>query len=77
MRIVTGKLNSAMLQMMVYFAAIVPCGLPGVTMTSMSQELGGPVAKDQVAEILIGHFGAVMQRSLLGNFDGTTTPTQA
>ena len=59
------------------FAAIVPCGLPGVTMTSMSQELGGPVAKDQVAEILIGHFGAVMQRSLLGNFDDTTTPTQA
>ena len=59
------------------FDAIIPCGLTGVTMTSMCRELGKPVAKNQVAEILIGHFGAVMQRPLLGNFDDTTTPTQA
>jgi len=59
------------------FAAIIPCGLPGVTMTSMCRELGEPVAKNQVAEILIGHFGTVMQRPLLGDFDDTTKPTQA
>ena len=59
------------------FAAIIPCGLPGVTMTSMCRELGEPVAKNQVAEILIGHFGAVMQRQLLGDFDDITIPTQA
>ena len=59
------------------FAAIIPCGLPGVTMTSMCRELGEPVAKNQVAEILIGHFGAVMQRPLLGDFDDITIPTQA
>jgi len=59
------------------FAAIIPCGLPGVTMTSMCRELGVPVAKNRVAEALIGHFGAVMQRPLLGDFDETTTSTQA
>ena len=59
------------------FAAIIPCGLPGVTMTSMCRELGEPVAKNHVAEILIGHFGAVMQRPLLGDFNDTKKPTQA
>lgn len=59
------------------FTAIIPCGLQGVTMTSMCKELGAPVAKNRVAETLIGHFGAVMQRSLLGDLDETSTPTQA
>lgn len=59
------------------FTAIIPCGLQGVTMTSMCRELGAPVAKNRVAETLIGHFGAVMQRSLLGDLDETSTPTQA
>jgi lipoate-protein ligase B len=59
------------------FDAIIPCGLPGVTMTSIRRELGEPVAGDQVAEALIGHFGAVMQRPLLGDFDDISTPAQA
>lgn len=59
------------------FDAIIPCGLPGVTMTSMCSELGEPVAGGQVAEVLIDHFGAVMQRPLLGDFDDNTTSAQA
>lgn len=59
------------------FDAIIPCGLPGVTMTSMCRELGEPIAKNQVAELLVGHFSTVMQRPLLGEFDDATTPAQA
>jgi lipoate-protein ligase B len=59
------------------FSAIIPCGLANVTMTSMSKELGMPVDKNQVAEALIGHFGAVMQRPLLGDIDDITLYTQA
>lgn len=51
------------------FNAIIPCGLPDVTMTSMSRELDSPVDKDRVADALINHFGSVMQRPLLGDFD--------
>jgi len=58
------------------FDAIIPCGLSGVTMTSMCRELGRSVDKEQVAEALIGHFGAVMQRPRLGDFDDRTTATQ-
>lgn len=55
------------------FKAIIPCGLQGVTMTSMSKELGRPVDKHAVADSLIGHFGKVMQRPLLGSYHDTTT----
>ena len=58
------------------FDAIIPCGLSGVTMTSMGRELDRPVESEQVAEALIGHFGAVMQRTRLGDFDDSTTSTQ-
>jgi len=51
------------------FEAIVPCGLPGVTMTSMACELGKPVDRHAVTESLIEHFGALLQRPLLGNYD--------
>lgn len=51
------------------FDTIVPCGLPGVEMTSMRRELNQPVDKNQVADRLIGHFSDVMQRPLLGDYD--------
>jgi lipoate-protein ligase B len=55
------------------FDAIIPCGLQDVTMTSMSKELGRPVDKQAVAETLIGHFGKIMQRPLLGSYHDTNT----
>ena len=59
------------------FQAIVPCGLAGITMTSMRRELGRRVDKNAVAESLIHHFGDILQRPLLGNFDDQSTTTQA
>jgi lipoate-protein ligase B len=58
------------------FEAIIPCGLPDVTMTSISRELDRPVDKERVAGSLISHFGTVMQRPLLGDFDDSTSSTQ-
>ena len=55
------------------FKAIIPCGLPGISMTSMSKELGRTVDKHAVAESLIGHFGKLMNRTLLGTYHDTTT----
>jgi lipoate-protein ligase B len=44
-----------------YFADIVPCGLPGVCMTSMAELLAQPITvstvKPQVAETFANHFG--------------------
>jgi len=54
------------------FAAIIPCGLADVTMTSMSRELGKAVDKDAVAQTLVGHFERIMQRTYLGTFDDAT-----
>ena len=54
------------------FAAIIPCGLADVTMTSMSRELGKAVDKDAVAQNLVGHFERIMQRTYLGTFDDAT-----
>jgi len=58
------------------FDAIVPCGLPGVTVTSMSRELGRPVDKNSVAEAVIHHFGDLMQRGYLGSYHGRATAPQ-
>lgn len=55
------------------FQAIIPCGLPGVTMTSMSKELCRTIDKEAVVETLIRHFGRIMQRPLLGSYHDTTT----
>ncbi len=52
------------------FDAIVPCGLQGVSMTSMQLETGKVLDISAVCEALIYHFGRVMQRPLLGEFDG-------
>jgi lipoate-protein ligase B len=50
------------------FDAIVPCGLPGVTMTSMARELERTVDRDAVTEVMIHHFSNVMRRPLLGYY---------
>ena len=55
------------------FQAIIPCGLQGVTMTSMSKELNRPVDKQAVAETLIEQFARIMQRPLLGNYHDSQT----
>jgi lipoyl(octanoyl) transferase len=58
------------------FKAIIPCGLPDITMTSMSSELGRPINKDNVAEALIHHFGSILQRPFLGSFNGNPSATE-
>lgn len=58
------------------FAAIVPCGLNGVTMTSMSTELGHSVDRHQVSESLIRHFEQIMHRTFLGTVDDATLTPQ-
>lgn len=58
------------------FQAIIPCGLPGVTMTSMQRELDRPVDRQAVAEVLIHHFGDILQRPLLGSFNDQATAAQ-
>jgi len=42
-----------------HFALIVPCGLVGMRITSMEQELGEPVAMQLVRERVASHFGHV------------------
>jgi lipoate-protein ligase B len=47
-----------------YFDLIVPCGLSGVTMTSIARELGpGAPTVDAVAESVAASFGAVFARA--------------
>lgn len=53
------------------FAAIVPCGLNGVQMTSLAGELGRPVAPAELVTALTSHFAAVFDRTLLGTDDVT------
>ncbi len=59
-----------------YFRAIIPCGLPGITMTSMGRELDRPIDRNAVAEGVIHHFGDIMQRPLLGSYDDIPTTAQ-
>ena len=47
------------------FAAIIPCGLPDVRMTSLAEALGRPVELREVTASLIGHFAAVFDRTLV------------
>jgi lipoyl(octanoyl) transferase len=42
-----------------YFDLIVPCGIPGVDMTSMSRELGAPVAMRDAEDAAVRGFGSV------------------
>ena len=57
------------------FDAIVPCGLDDVTMTSLQQELGRIVNMRDVADSLLTNYSELMQRPLLGEFDGPATTT--
>jgi len=42
-----------------YFSAIIPCGIQGCRMTSLSRVLGRAVELDQVADTLLPHFARV------------------
>src|SRR3954471_18389664 len=42
-----------------YFDLIVPCGIPGVRMTSIAGELGAAVSLSHVGEVVADHFGRV------------------
>ena len=50
------------------FDTIVPCGLNGVTMTSMSKELNREICFEDVSKTFIKHFSKTMQRPLLGEY---------
>lgn len=47
-----------------HFAFIVPCGLSGVEVTSMKQELGYPVSIQHVRQCLVHHFGRVFDATV-------------
>ncbi len=47
-----------------YFQGIVACGLQGVQMTSIAQELGTAPSLPEVADCLVGHFERVLGRKL-------------
>jgi lipoate-protein ligase B len=47
-----------------HFAFIVPCGLAGIQVTSMEEELRQPVAMQRVRERVAGHFGQVFHLTL-------------
>ncbi|HXV20388.1 MAG TPA: lipoyl(octanoyl) transferase LipB [Desulfuromonadales bacterium] len=50
------------------FAAIVPCGLPGVRMTSLERLLGQPVPLPQVEEEIIRSFAKVFVSRYVGEY---------
>ena len=56
------------------FAAIVPCGLHGVRMTSLAAELGRPVPRRAVEEVLIAAFANVLQMDYAGNHEQPPAP---
>jgi lipoyl(octanoyl) transferase len=56
------------------FAAIVPCGLHGVRMTSLAAELGRPVPLAAVEEALIAAFTDVTQMDYAGDHEQPTIP---
>lgn len=53
------------------FAAIVPCGLPGVAMTSLERLLGRPVPVPEVEEEVIRSFARVFAARHAGELAGT------
>ncbi len=48
-----------------HFALIVPCGLAGIQVTSMEQELKRPIAMQRVREQVAAHFGQVFHLALV------------
>ena len=53
------------------FATIVPCGLPGVAMTSLEGEVGGAVSLAAVTEVLIDAFSFHFASEHAGLYDPT------
>jgi len=49
-----------------YFKMIVPCGITGKGVTSLSQILGRQVDMREVAGVLVRHFKEVFQRDVIG-----------
>lgn len=47
------------------FGGIVPCGLPGISLTSIERLTGSGCAVEEVARRLVPHFAAVFDRELL------------
>ena len=47
-----------------YFETIVPCGIQGVSVTSVSQELGRPVGVDEILGIVSEAFSKIFGRSI-------------
>lgn len=56
------------------FANLIPCGLPDVRMTSMTQLLGRPAAATSVTEQLIRSFAAVFDLQHAGAYDVPPNP---
>ena len=48
-----------------YFQHIVPCGMEGLTVTSMERVLGRPVSMDHVADAIARHFGRLFNRDMV------------
>lgn len=51
------------------FEHIVPCGLPGVRMTSLEQLLNRPVSRDEMEKILVTAFARVFDSHYLGEYE--------
>jgi lipoate-protein ligase B len=47
------------------FAGIVPCGLPGISLTSIARLSGREWNVEEVARRLVPHFAAVFERELV------------
>ncbi|HXT20728.1 MAG TPA: lipoyl(octanoyl) transferase LipB [Thermoanaerobaculia bacterium] len=47
------------------FAGIVPCGLPGISLTSIARQTGASHGVEAVARRLVPHFAAVFERELV------------
>ncbi|HET6350368.1 MAG TPA: lipoyl(octanoyl) transferase LipB [Candidatus Krumholzibacteria bacterium] len=47
-----------------YFSLMNPCGIQGCVMTSMTNELGAPVALEAVRARVVAHFGEVFERDM-------------
>ena len=50
-----------------YFEYIVPCGIQGKAVTSLSKELGYEVSFDEVKEKLKGHFAQLFETKFIEN----------
>ena len=59
-----------------YFQHIVPCGIQGMTVTSMEKLLGGPANLDEVALRLAHHFGRLFGRRMEAEAGQILGPSQ-